>query len=104
MLKSREISDGFILPQIGPYIVDAYLDVFGRAMPRCVARWVAGVMEQYEMDGSLIVAAIEYTAEAPRPAWAYARYMITLAINRGCKNGLDFRRQFSRGEDDDLPY
>lgn len=56
-------------------VKDAYLDVFGREMPRFVLREIEDMTsEQIELH--MIRAVIEYTACAPRPSWNYARTVI----------------------------
>lgn len=86
--------------EIGPWIRDAYKDAIGRPMPGCVASEIKGFLAK-GLDAGCVVAALEYTAAAPRPAWAYTRYMLRLAYERGCKDSLDFMRL--TGQADDLP-
>ncbi len=102
--QSRADCDSRVLPLVGEYIQDAYQDVFRRAVPKCIARYMVDTMDRYGVDSGLFVAAIEYTAGAPRPSWSYARYMVELAISRGCTNAAAFHKQFYRGGLDDLPY
>lgn len=83
-------------------VKDAYLDVFGREMPRFVLREIEDMTaEQIELP--MIRAVIEYTACAPRPSWNYARTVIYRNRAVGICTERGFREKlYDRGREASL--
>ena len=80
-------------------VKDAYLDVFGREMPRFVLREVEDMTSE-QIDLHMIRAVIEYTACAPRPSWNYARTVIYRNRAIGICTERDFRdKLYNRGRE-----
>lgn len=67
----------------------AYADALSRPMPKFVEREIRSMLAR-GIDGGLIIAAIEYTAAAPQPSWAYARAVILRNWARGINSEEDF--------------
>ncbi|MBQ7867059.1 MAG: DnaD domain protein [Clostridia bacterium] len=67
----------------------AYEDAIGRPLPKVVEREIHSMMDRGICSG-LIMAVLDYTAAAPRPSWAYARYVILNNYQRGINDEVEF--------------
>ena len=83
---------------------EAYLDVFGRPMPRYVEKECQDMIDDLEIRWSLIREVIEYTACAPRPSWAYARAGIYRTRQQGIIDDAGFRKSLRKRGRDENPY
>ena len=72
-----------------------YQDVMGRPMPDIVRNEIAAMIKS-GINRSMIAALIQYTADAPRPSWAYARAVIQRNVAKGINNWADFMDSIGR--------
>ena len=83
------------LNSCGDDLKEIYADVLGRDMPQVHQREIAGMLAE-GIDRTLIGAVLAYTADAPRPSWAYARAVIYRNYAKGINSGLDFEDSIGR--------
>ena len=80
--------------QAGPEwltIEGAYYAAIGYSMTQAIRNQIAALMEQGAAP-DLIAAVLEYTAEAPRPSWAYARAVLRRQMDTGTRTAEDFQQ------------
>lgn len=70
-------------------IEGAYYATIGYSMTQAIRNQIAALMEQGAAP-DLIAAVLEYTAEAPRPSWAYARAVLRRQMDTGTRTAEDF--------------
>ena len=70
-------------------IEGAYYAAIGYSMTQTIRNQIAALMEQGAAP-DLIAAVLEYTAEAPRPSWAYARAVLRRQMDTGTRTAEDF--------------
>ena len=101
-VRARTRERDYIFERRMQAVKDAFLDVFGREMPRFVLREIEDMTtEQIELP--MIRAVIEYTACAPRPSWNYARTVIYRNRAIGICTEREFREKlYNRGRESSL--
>lgn len=72
-------------------IEGAYYAAIGYSMTQAIRNQIAALMEQGAAP-DLIAAVLEYTAEAPRPSWAYARTVLRRQMDTGTRTAEDFQQ------------
>ena len=83
-----------------------YRDTLGCVMPPMAKRDVAAAIEA-GLEPQLVIIALDETALAPRPSWAYARAILRRLLREGVYDEQAYNRRQARykaRKSDDLPF
>ncbi len=83
-----------------------YRDTLGCVMPPMAKRDVEAAIEA-GLEPQLVIIALDETALAPRPSWAYARAILRRLLREGVYDEQAYNRrqaQFKARKSDDLPF
>lgn len=76
-------------------IAEAYMDSVGRRMPGIAREECMGFMDA-RMAPAVILLALDETAAAPRPSWAYCRAILNACAREGVRTAEDYRARNAR--------
>ena len=76
-------------------IEEVYLDCIGRRMPGIAREETVGFLNE-GMSPAVIMLALDETAGAPRPSWAYCRAILAGCLRDGAKTAEDYRARNDR--------
>ena len=76
-------------------IAEAYMDSVGRRMPGIAREECMGFMDA-RMAPAVILLALDETAAAPRPSWAYCRAILSACAREGIRTAEDYRARNAR--------
>lgn len=83
-----------------------YRDTLGCVMPPMAKRDVEAAIEA-GLEPQLVMTALDETALAPRPSWAYARAILRRLLREGVYDEQAYNRRqarFKARKSDDLPF
>lgn len=83
-----------------------YRDTLGCVMPPMAKRDVEAAIEA-GLEPQLVIIALDETALAPRPSWAYARAILRRLLREGVYDEQAYNRRqarFKARKSDDLPF
>lgn len=83
-----------------------YRDTLGCVMPPMAKRDVDAAIEA-GLEPQLVIIALDETALAPRPSWAYARAILRRLLREGVYDEQAYNRRqarFKARKSDDLPF